>query len=283
MRLAVSSDLHFDRRGHLTTPAAVADVAARLRAARPDVVVLAGDIAHGLDNIRGGIEAFVGCAPVVAVLAGNHDVWRDDALALGSRQLFDESLPALCAELGVTWLENTVIRHGTSAVVGSLAWYDYSAVDPSQAALAPHLASLKRLHNADAHRVDWPNTDPDVAARLADGLMARLAAVAADPTITSIAVVTHVPLLDEQLIRKPDDPRWGLSNAYFGHLTLGARVAAEPRVTLVVSGHTHGARAGVRDRPGMPPLRYSVIGSDYGEPVGEVFEVSSRHSVIAHW
>ena len=44
-------------------------------------------------------------------------------------------------------------------------------------------------------------------------------------------------------------------------------------VEVVLSGHTHGARAGARERAGMRPLRYSVIGSDYGAPVFDVFEV----------
>ncbi len=273
MRLAVSSDLHFDDRGHLTSGEAIERVARSLAAERPDMIVLAGDIGHGLDNIRGGITPFVGRAAQVAVVAGNHDVWRDKKRQLGSHELFERAIPELCADLGVTWLETTTLRHERVAVVGSMAWYDYSAIDPSQAHKASLAATLKRQFNADAHQVDWAATDLEMASHLADRLMDRISLLERDPSIDTIAVVTHVPLLDEQMTRKPRDPHWSFSNAYFGHLTLGVRVAACPKVTLVVSGHTHGARSAVRDRPGMRPLRSAVIGSDYGAPVGEVFEV----------
>ena len=75
------------------------------------------------------------------------------------------------------------------------------------------------------------------------------------------------------MCRKPHDPYWGLSNAYFGNLTLGQQVLEMSKVQAVVSGHTHiGLGSQVR-RPGFPQghaLSVSVLGSDYHAPVYSV-------------
>lgn len=118
-------------------------------------------------------------------------------------------------------------------------------------------------------------TPPDAIASLADALMERLTRVAADPTVRSIVVVTHVPVVEAQMVRRPDDPRWSFSNAYFGHLTLGARVVSEPKVRAIVSGHTHCAVRALHDRPDARggPIDVRVVGSDYGAPTFVVIDL----------
>jgi predicted phosphohydrolase len=272
MRLAVTSDLHYDLAGRLTPPDAIEALARQIARERPDLLILAGDLGHGMENFRRCIASFSGVAPRLAVLAGNHDVWHDSHLDLSSQQLLDEVLPGICAELGAIWLETSSLRLGAVAVVGSLAWYDYSAIDPEQAHHALQLPALKRFLNNDANWIDWPHTDPEVAARLGDALLRRIEALDGDPEILQIVVATHVPLLEEQMVRRPDNANWGVSNAFFGNLSLGRRVAAFPKVALLVSGHTHFARDGIVARPGRP-LRHAVIGSDYGAPTFRLFEV----------
>jgi predicted phosphodiesterase len=272
MRLAVTSDLHYDRAGSLTPPDAIEALARQIARQRPELLILAGDLGHGVENFRRCVASFSGVAPRLAVLAGNHDVWRDPHLDLSSQRLLDEALPGVCAELGATWLETSVLRVGSVAVVGSLAWYDYSAIDAEQAHHAPQLPALKRLLNNDANWIDWPHSDPQVAARLGDALLRRIEDLDGDQEIHQIVVATHVPLLEEQMVRRPDNANWGVSNAFFGNLSLGRRVAAFPKVSLLVSGHTHFARDGVVPRP-CGPLRHAVIGSDYGAPAFRVFDV----------
>ena len=97
-------------------------------------------------------------------------------------------------------------------------------------------------------------------------------------------VVTHVPICEEQMCRKPGDRAWGFSNAYFGNLTLGRRVLAMPKVRVVVSGHTHIGREGVVTRPDvpdLPPVRVSVVDSEYNSPgylVVKSAELDADHS-----
>ncbi len=79
-------------------------------------------------------------------------------------------------------------------------------------------------------------------------------------------VVTHVPLLECQVLRRPGDADWGFSNAYFGNLALGREVLRRKKVTQVVSGHTHIERHGTERRADGGTVEVRVLGSDYGRP-----------------
>lgn len=88
-----------------------------------------------------------------------------------------------------------------------------------------------------------------------------------DPSIRQIVVITHVPVLEEQILRKPADKTWGFANAYYGNLTLGREVLSCKKVTHVISGHTHiGKSVQVRTKDGRS-IQAHVIGSDYRKPV----------------
>lgn len=273
IRIAISSDLHFDFAGHLTEPDAIRALAARVRDERPDAVVLAGDLAHGLDAFGACVDCFRDAGAPLAVLAGNHDVWKDEATGTGSLALWERALPEATRARGAVWLEHDTLRVGDVAVVGSLAWYDYSAVDPGVVMAPAQIGRVKRLFNNDAHWIDWPHDDRAFARALGEGMLQRLDAACRDPAVRAVLVVTHVPILEAQMIRKPDDPRWGLSNAYFGNMTLGHEVVRQPKVRAVVSGHTHFARHETLAREGAEPIDVRVVGSDYGEPVHLTIEL----------
>lgn len=268
MKLAVTSDLHVDPSGRLTTRARIDALAQAIADESPALVVLAGDLGHTLRGWELCLDAFRSMPCPVAALAGNHDVWSDRAAQQGSEQLFTQTLAARCQRAGVIWLEDQTLRFGSVAVVGSMAWYDYSAVDPTVAMSAAQLEELKGAFNNDARRVDWPHRDAVIAQRLGDALVARLEGLERDASIERVAVVTHVPLLEEQMERRPEDPTWGLCNAYFGNLTLGERVTAYGKVRAIVSGHTHSRK---RARRGAIDVR--VVGSDYGAPEFELVEL----------
>jgi len=177
------------------------------------------------------------------------------------------------------WLEGAVWRRAGVAVVGSLAWYDYSAVDPRFADVAPEeFAANKGRFNLDARYVNWTWSDVALATRLGDDLCARLEATEQDPTVRAILLVTHVPIFKEQMCRKPHDPRWAYSNAYFGNLTLGRRVLASRKLAAVVSGHTHVGREGAvrrMDAPNVAAVPVAVLASDYGSPVYRISRLSA--------
>src|SRR5258706_16471646 len=100
-----------------------------------------------------------------------------------------------------------------------------------------YYAKRKPLVVRDAQRLDRGWNDRAFAARVGAGVVARLAALEADPAIDAILVATHVPLFKEQRARMPHASR--ASWAYFANLTLGDQVRTSPKVRVVCSGHTH--------------------------------------------
>jgi hypothetical protein len=270
-RIAATSDLHFDTQGYLTAPSKVRSLVEAMIASRPDAIVVAGDIGHPLRNYAQCLDLFTGCGVPVGVVAGNHDVWRDESY--DSRSLMEEVLPAVSRQRGCRWLERDAIVVGSTAIVGSMAWYDYSAAEPSLGLDAGYFEDAKPRISNDALWVDWPWSDPEVADSLRSNLCATLEGLEVDPAIRRVVVTTHVPVFEQQMLRNPNNHAWSVANAYFGNLRTGRMIARFPKVRAVISGHLHTSLQAVVDRPGMPSLQTVVIGSDYGSPTWIILDV----------
>lgn len=259
--IAFTSDLHLG----ITTENALAELADEMRAARPDALILGGDIGEGSAAFARALELMADVAPKRGYVPGNHDVWSREGWS--TSELYTQRLPEIAREHGYDGLKDVSWRFGTLAVVTSMAWYDYSAIDKAFAAEdSETIARRKHEFNNDARFVTWPWDDVAMAKKLRAGVEQRLVDLERDPRIRRIVVATHVPILEEQMLRKPGDSEWGFSNAYFGHLRLGAVVARFRKVTDVVSGHTHAEQDAVIERAGMPAIRVRVNGGSYGNP-----------------
>jgi hypothetical protein len=268
-KLAVTADLHLP----ITKPERITALADEIRGFGPDALVLAGDLGESyldFERCLGLICERVSCP--IWVLAGNHDVWARPPY--DSRRLWLEKVPEFISRAGCRYLEGTSFRLGDTAVAGSIAWYDYSAADPSVKASALQFAQNKYLYNADALRIDWEWADPEFAENVGKALLAELDRLEADPTVRGVVVITHVPLLEGQMCRLPDNAEWAFSNAYFGNLTLGQRVLARRKVSHILSGHTHVGRHCQVERPDAPQVEARVLPSEYENPawVGLTFE-----------
>jgi hypothetical protein len=165
-----------------------------------------------------------------------------------------------------SWPATTTCGPGRPTTAGSIAWYDYSAADPSIQATALEFAQSKYLYNADALRIDWEWSDPEFADMVATPLLATLDHFDAEPNVRRIVVVTHIPLVEGQMDRRPQSREWSFLNAYSGNLTLGHRVLTRPKVSHIISGHTHAGRECRVDRPNGPPVEARVVPSDYEAP-----------------
>jgi Calcineurin-like phosphoesterase len=259
--ICVTCDLHLG----ITTEQELRALAERIAAEQPDLTVLAGDIGEGLANVRDCLRLFEPLPGQVAVLMGNHDLWMHGN---DSQELWDRLLPDAVRDAGMIWLEDATWRGDGVVVVGSMAWYDYTAADPIVPPQAPEwFATYKGQYNPDAYLINWKWSDLEVAKMLGDGLVERMQALEGDPAVQAVMVVTHVPLYRVQMFYKPGDLRWGTGSAYFGNMTLGERLLPMRKLRRVISGHTHIGREGVIERPGLPPLQVGVIASDYHKPV----------------
>jgi predicted phosphohydrolase len=260
-KLVVTADLHLP----ITKPEHLAALAAEMAAFGPDAAVLAGDLAESLGDLERCLTLFRERLPCpVWVLAGNHDLWV--RRASDSKAVWQEKLPRAIQNAGCRYLEGASFRLGDAAVAGTIAWYDYSAADPCIQASAVTFAQEKFNYNNDALLIDWEWSDPEFAQMVAWPFLATLDQLEADPAVREIVVVTHVPILEEQMHRNPADRAWAFTNAYFGNLTLGRQVLARSKVSRVISGHTHVGKRGRAERPAGRPVEAVVIGSDYHEP-----------------
>jgi hypothetical protein len=206
MRLQLLSDLHLER-----APDWQAPVLANI-----DVLVLAGDIGsyQAGSRLRGedfGLARFSPRAPGapwkrVLYLPGNHEFDALDYEATYAR------LRALCAALGIEWLERETIVVDGVRFVGATLWADFDALAASQATPAAQLKQRGKAQRAANFYLNKYTTLKDGRPVMAEGwramsladqawLRAALEAPFDGPTV---AVTHFAPSL------RSADPRYGV-------------------------------------------------------------------------
>ena len=266
-RIAVTSDTHLG----ITTVPELLKLVESIRQEKPDAVVIAGDIGEGVENIEIVLNEFRTLGVPVAACAGNHDLWNHDKRH-PSEKMWTELLPKVVRSSGGVWLDEENLTVGGIAVVGSVAWYDYSAQDPQFKASEEEVRTRKAEFDADAWMIDWPWTDVEFCRMIEPGFRERLQKAQDDPAVREIIVVTHCPIFEGQMMRKPGNFKWGFSNAYYGNLMFGEIVKGFGKVTHAVAGHTHAGIEGVEEIDDRP-VRVITLDSQYNGPVYEVVEV----------
>jgi predicted phosphohydrolase len=260
MRIVVTADIHYDEGWE----PAFTELARNIAAEEPDVLLIAGDLGEPLENFEAALALFDDLPCPKGVVAGNHDVWHRDG-PYTSQQLWDEMLPAAVRRHGSVWLEEDDIVLGGIAICGTVGWYDYSGRDPSLGFTPEEYEDLKGLVNVDARHIDWAYTDREFANHLRLRFIRRLERLDGDPGVQQIVVITHVPVFEECVLRKPEDIRWNFGNAYFANLALGRALVPKRKVSVVVSGHRHiGGYWEINF--GGNILEAHVVDSDYGKP-----------------
>ncbi len=283
MRILITADLHYrpsQREDYLA-------FARWVEAQQPDCFIIAGDVGHPLRLFSRALQLFAGLTCPKLVLAGNHDLYHGE---VDSRTLWEQALPEATRAEGFVWLEDEVVllpvagsknsdfcgevgvlgRH--VAIVGTLAWYDYSSRAPHLNLDDAALRAMKQLVNHDADYIDWPWSDVAMARYLARGFAGRLRRAADNPAVGQVLVVTHMPIFEQAVPDYPESEFWSLMRAYAGNLTLGELVRRMPKVTHVVSGHLH--RAGCWTVPGdYGPIHVQVVGSQKAAPQAVVLDL----------
>lgn len=153
IRIALLSDIHV---GNFTMrPARLADIVRAVNAARPDIVMLAGDFVVG-EHKEGAAGRAMNLAPLARLQApsgvfavlGNHDHWTDP-----------DAIRRTLERAGIQVLENSAVRRGPLALVGigdRFSGHDDIARSVRQA------AALGGVPVAFTHS---PDVSPDLPAR----------------------------------------------------------------------------------------------------------------------
>lgn len=257
VKLAITSDLYFG-----VTPADRLEKLARDMAGfSPDAAVLAGDLAESLSDFTRCLKLFrqaLSCP--IWVLPGERDFWARPPY--DSSRLWAELIPQAVTGQGCQYLEGKSFVHNGVAVTGTVGWYDYSSATMAGIVSDMEFAQQKYLHNADALRIDWEWSDPEFAGLCATPFLATLDHLEQDAGVRKTVVVTHFPILEQQL---PRDTVKGLASAYLGNLTLGKKVLARKKVCHVVSGHARVHREFRLERE-AGPVEVRMLAGDYEKP-----------------
>ncbi len=250
----ITSDLHHG----ITSPVRILSLRKEILRHDPDVIIIAGDIGEPAEEFDKCLSVFSGLPSPVGIVIGNHDLYATAGNC--SEDLWVSILPGMVKKHGLIWMEGEDIIIGDTAFVGSLAWYDYSSRAPQFSDVTDDIFYEHKAHLvADGIYIDWKRKDTEFASELRDGLLKRLARAEEDRDVKKIIVVTHVPLLREQMVAYGPDNRE--ADAYFGNLTLGKEVMRFSKVTNIISGHTHRP---VEKEVGK--INVQIVPGDYRKP-----------------
>ena len=206
MRLHVLSDLHLEF-ADLDPPATGADV-----------VVLAGDIAVGLDGIDWAIERFR--APVVYV-PGNHEYYHHDLALL-------DLMRARARGTHVHVLDEESVVLGGVTFLGATLWTDFELFGDAQTAFD---RAREQLPDFRVIRDGRQPLSPERSAALHRRARAWLAQALANSAADTVVVTHHAPHRGSLADRFATSP---LSPAFISDLD-----ALMGRAPLWIHGHTH--------------------------------------------
>lgn len=273
MKVGVLPDLHLG----ITKPQEVKNIIARLAKTDLSLLVLAGDIGEPLKQFCEALDMFSGLDIEICVLAGNHDLWTTGTNS--SQDLWERLLPAETRRRGFIWLEDEVLIWDSLAVIGSLAWYDYSGrPDELRNKSDQAFFDTKGSYVKDGQFVNLPWDDIQFSSILRANFIQRIEQAQSDPKVNDILICTHVPIFREQRV---DTPRWNNRvNTYYANFTLGKTVEQYNKVRWAIAGHTHSPVRGCHTCPDGRLIYCSVVGSDYNYPDFEIVETGNIEKIL---
>jgi len=254
MRIVWATDTHFD----MADPPAIQRFFRALQDARPDAILLTGDIstAGDVDATVEWIESEVSC-PVFFVL-GNHDYYGG---SIGSVRRRMRALTARSRT--VKWLPavpGAIDLGGRAILIGHDGWYDAGHGDVNSTVQLRDFEEIDDL--AGLHREGRLRLIRGLAEDGAD----HLAGLLASSTASTILVATHVPPFPEASRYRGERSSAATlpfyCNASLGRILTDFAIEREGVAVRVLCGHTHDQV----DVSILPNLLVSVGAAEYGHP-----------------
>lgn len=257
MRATWLTDIHLN----FLRPLALQAFYDRVRAEKPDILLVTGDIGEG-DSVLRFVEELAGIAPIYFVL-GNHDYYRSSiATVRAAMQRLDERM---------TWLPAHDPMRLTARVVmvGADGWGDARCGDTDSQVLLSDWQLIDEFKRLKGDRTARNELLQRLGSNEARALRDRLSRA---PTSPELLVLTHVPPYPEACIYEDQQSEPGYL-PWFTCISTGevlreyAEAHPEQEIT-VLCGHAHGKGA---FRP-VPNLEVRTGGwprgvDDYGNPV----------------
>ncbi len=251
MNIAFISDLHVDSSPQCFS--VLEDLARELTTMRPDVFIIAGDIAASTTLFEQALRVFAGLPCHKLLVAGNHDIWVDSPASLQqgihSGVKYDEILPGICERNGFSFLGAAPRVIEGVGFAGTIGWYDYSLRNTAYDGTFS-LDTYRAKHYGE--RFTWNDlkfarwmdgggarlkSDEEVAREMEASLGKQLDQLTRQGITRTVAVTHHVPF--RELILYPNLLPFDFFSAYMGSEGLGAVIASDPAVCQVICGHSH--------------------------------------------
>ena len=264
MRIAAISDIHV--RSQRADDALIEGIRNRVEDLAPDIFVIAGDISHRLDDLRDALSKLkiTGCENLY--VAGNHDVWFEEEIGLGTLEKYSKAIGEVCRDTGFIHLPDGPYVTGDLAFVGSLGWYDYSfrRMDLDISEEQYEKKQYRGSYWRDFYCVDWTFTDKEATQLLNEKLQYDLNALP-DSVQRVVYVSHHLPFQDLTLYK--DKLPWDFFSAFMGATSTGKILQEDSRVILSISGHSH-----IRKILELEHMSAATVPLGYGRPTLDVLD-----------
>lgn len=225
MKIAVLSDIHEELNRKKTGADIMALIEQWLTVHRPDIFIIAGDIAGDPDRALELLEGLQAVVPDIRLLFvnGNHDIYASD-----SQEAYDKLL-AFPGNLG----NGPVELDGDWVVIGDGGWYDYSFGVEGHSEEEFAAGVYKDYHWPDMRHAHWPRSDIEET-RIS---LAKLEGWLQQYEGKNIIMVTHV-IPFHHYLRVKNIGSWDFFNAMMGSVRYG-ELALKYGVKKYIFGHIH--------------------------------------------
>lgn len=226
-----------------------------------DVLVIAGDISHNLMDYKKVLGKFNRLKILKLIVLGNHDIYCqkiDDSF----RKI--ESLEEICKQNKFHLLDKSPLIKDDIGFIGNIGWYDYQFAQlesdleivvlkdgkskrikinemneedlSAKNYIIPSLSDSSIIWN-DIRYINWRFDDKEFLNLQLENLRRDLEEIS--PKVKKIVYVSHHIPIKEFVYKKENDKIWGVFNAYQGSPELGRIVFSDPKLRLLICGHSH--------------------------------------------
>ena len=283
MKILFTADLHLLRG---TIEGILEKVRGWISSLKPDVIVIAGDIANASQafDALGNLRRSIPDKPIVICL-GNHDFWlHKDARneCRGLSDVIDRYWAPAAREFDILLLDRENFRLKELTIAGGYGHYDFGFAVPRLAYRGVIVTEKDYLRgcpfaNSSLRWRDFQLMPGDlhpriIASEQVRGVTTRLRAAGDGPLI----VVFHTPPFEELLgipaLRELSDDsplsEYAFFRAYLGNRSMGAALRSlKNKLLAIVCGHTHRQAGPVK----LDDVVGINIGSDYGHPKAALY------------
>ena len=273
IKIAYTSDLHVDYSNE--NRELVARLTESAVAAKPDVLIIGGDIAASPTDFGWALGSFAEVKCRKLVVAGNHDIWiesKSDILnGKDSGAKYQQMLPKVAADNGFEFLFEKAVVIDDVGFAGCMGWFDYSfrnhkfddstPLEQYRIGKWQSPSSGKNFLWNDMQYVWWLKdlsakmsgftrndlclSDSEIANLMAKSLSQQLDQLAGE-SVRQIVVVTHfVP--NRGLLEYRDSIPHDYFNAYHGSVGVERLIGGQSNISNVFFGHSHVAKDATLD------------------------------------